>query len=157
MEPRIDSIEAKNEVGKGISAEEAENNCKILEKKMDSQRAVFRYMVPTVFQGYLANDPDTITNSAEEDIFLRWHNKYSKLFGDYFTELMTNDDEAGKESRNRILAGKPTTEDCLNLKQYLEDPAHIRKDEEGNNVGGSFLVDENEIGELREAYRRSVN
>jgi hypothetical protein len=157
MEPRIDRVEANNETDKSISAEEAEINSNNLEKKMNSQLAVFRFMVPTVFQGYLADDPYVTTNPAEGDLFFRWHIKYSSLFGDYYTELMASDDEAGKESRDRILAGKPTAEDCLKLKQYLEDPANIGIDRDGNKIGGMFFADETEIADLGEEYKLRQN
>ncbi len=158
MEPNIDHVVTNNDAGKSISVEQAEINCNNLEKKLDSQRAVFRHMVPTVFQSHLANDPDVTTSSAEGDLFFRWHIKYSSLFGDYFAQLITND-EIGekKERRDRILAGNPTAEDCYNMKEYLEDPVNMDTDEEGNIIGGPFFTDENEIALLLEEYKLSQN
>ena len=157
MEPSIDRVVTNTDAVKSISVEQAEINCKNLENKVFSQRAVFHYMVPTVFQSYLANDPNLATSLSEDDLLYRWHTKYSKIFGDYFTELMVNDDVKGKESRDRILAGEPTTEDCLQLKEYLEDPTRISIDEEGNTRGGSFLADENETALLLKEYKKTLN
>ena len=157
MEPSIDRVVTNNEASKSISVEQAEINCNNLEKKLDSQRAVFRHMVPTVFHSYLANDPDMATSQAEGDLFLRWHIKYSSLFGDYFAQLIANDEAAyKKEGRDRILAGNPTAEDCHNVKEYLENPVNVGTDKEGNIIGGLFFFDENEIEVLRAEYKLSL-
>ncbi len=106
-----------------------------LEYLLAEQQLLMLMMVPLEIKP-LVEDSDGEHIGIEERLFERWCEKYSKLFRDYCNNLDPNDNEQDKLIR-RIVAGRLTSDDYLNLQNHLE-----ASEDKEQGIGGKFFKDE---------------
>jgi hypothetical protein len=103
------------------------------------QQLLMRLMVPKAIKPYVTESGGEDIG-IEDDLFMRWNEKYSGLFREYCDSLDATIDSERKRIE-RITEGRLTSDDYAVIQQYLEDPVHERKEE---GIGGPFFSNEDE-------------
>lgn len=108
-----------------------------IEAVLKIQQSLMHRMVPDRLRPYVVvSDGQHV--GIEDDLFMRWHEKYSKLFREYCDGLdVTADAEQARSER--IMESAPTIDDYTDMQLYLEDPARENKEE---GIGGAFFTPE---------------
>jgi hypothetical protein len=98
-----------------------------LESVLETQQFLMRTMVPKQLEPYMRKS-DGEQVGIEDDLFMRWHEKYAEHFRNYCDALDPSTNAAHIE---RIQKGTLTGDDYYVIQQYLEIPGH----------GGFFFTD----------------
>ena len=109
-----------------------------LEYLLAVQQVLMLMMVPNAIKPHVL-DSDGEHIGIEEKLFERWCEKYSTLFRLYCNNLDPQN-EAEDKLIKRIVNGCLTSDDYLNLQNYLESSEDLV-----GGVGGKFFVNEAEI------------
>jgi hypothetical protein len=130
-----------NNIESGINSAEPipkwnDGNLEIpLEYLLGEQQFLMLTMVPEEIKPYV-EESDGEQVGIEERLFERWCEKYSKLFREYCNNLDPNDEEENKLI-SRIITGRLTSDDYLNLQNHLE-----ASEDKEQGIGGKFFTDE---------------
>ena len=119
-----------------------------IDNVLGMQQLLMRLMVPKAVKPYVteSNGEDI---GIEDDLFMRWNEKYSRLFREYCDGLDATIDSERKRIE-QITDGRLTLDDYSDIQQYLEDPIRERKDE---GIGGSFFRNKEDEDEFLKKYK----
>jgi hypothetical protein len=112
---------------------------------LSEQRFMMLLMVPKKIKSYVeVSDGENI--GIEDKLFELWCNKYSKLFREYCNDLDPDNEEEQKLIL-RIVSGRLTSDDYLNLQKHLE-----ASEDKEQGTGGIFFTD-SELEEFIRPYK----
>ena len=143
----MDNLESGIGVEKQVPRSESEHLAIPMEYVLGEQQLLMRLMVPVAIKPYVT-ESDGKKVGIEDGLFMRWHEKYSKLFREYCDNLDANGEEERKRIE-RIVSGRLTSDDYAEIRQYLADPARENKKE---GTGGPFFTDEEDEREFLKLY-----
>lgn len=118
-----------------------------VENVLGEQRLLMRRMVPESIKSYVT-ESDGENIGIEDSLFIRWNEKYSKLFREYCDSLDTTIDSE-RERAERIIDGRLTSDDYTDIQRYLEDTTqeHVNK-----GIGGPFFASKEEEEDFLKQY-----